>query len=80
MEHVIREDLSAYSFQKYAATYFMSNVSHNFSKRPLKSSLLDLPLLGQLSAQVMCILWFQIPQFLHKYITGFMDNHFTIHG
>jgi myosin VIIa len=48
-----REDLSAYDFAKFAATYFSSNTSHQFSKRQIKQSLLDLPLpADQISAQV----------------------------
>ncbi|CRL00551.1 CLUMA_CG013811, isoform B [Clunio marinus] len=56
-----QEDLSAYSFQKFAATYFMSNVSHKFSKRHLKSSLLNLSIQSQLSAQA---LWITILRFM----------------
>ncbi|XP_053673304.1 myosin-VIIa-like [Anopheles nili] len=37
-----REDLSDYNFSKFAATYFANSASYQFSKRKLKSSLLDL--------------------------------------
>jgi myosin-7 len=55
------EDLSAYSFQKFAATYFMSNVSYQFSKRPLKNSLLNIPVNLQVAAQA---LWITILRFM----------------
>lgn len=49
----IREDLSEFSFAKFAATYFSSNQSHQFSSKQLKSSLLDLALpADQIAAQV----------------------------
>nr|XP_022919052.1 myosin-VIIa-like [Onthophagus taurus] len=38
-----KEDLSAYSFNKFAATYFRKNVNHFYSKKPLKESILELP-------------------------------------
>lgn len=51
----IREDLSEYSFAKFAATYFSGNQSHHFSSKQLKSPLLDLALpADQIAAQV-CI-------------------------
>jgi myosin VIIa len=56
-----KEDLSAYSFQKFAATYFMTNVSYQFSKRHLKTSILDLSIQSQLSAQA---LWITILRFM----------------
>lgn len=37
------EDLTDYGFRKFAATHFIGNVSHQYSKKPLKESLLDLP-------------------------------------
>lgn len=37
-------DFSVYHFGKFAATYFASNVTPQYSKRPLKQALLDLPL------------------------------------
>lgn len=40
------EDLSEYRFQKFAATYFQSNATHQYSRKPLKSSLLSLQTQG----------------------------------
>jgi len=60
-ENKCKEDLTAYSFQKFAATYFLSNVSHQFSKRIMKTSLLDLPMTMQISAQA---LWITILRFM----------------
>lgn len=68
-----REDLSAYSFQKFAATYFMSNVSHQFSKKHLKTSLLDLSIQSQLSAQA---LWITILRFMGDMGEAKYDNTF----
>ncbi len=36
------EDLSEFKFQKYAATYFQGNITHQYSKKPLKHPLLPL--------------------------------------
>ncbi len=35
-------DLSEYKFPKFAATYFQGNVTHTYSKKKLKHSLLPL--------------------------------------
>ncbi|XP_065072621.1 myosin-VIIa-like isoform X2 [Ochlerotatus camptorhynchus] len=57
-----REDLSDYNFAKYAATYFVNNASYQFSKRKLKSSLVDLPSPADtISAQA---LWITILRFM----------------
>ncbi|XP_050087157.1 myosin-VIIa-like isoform X1 [Anopheles aquasalis] len=57
-----REDLSDYSFAKFAATYFANNASYQFSKRKLKSSLLDLSIAADvISAQA---LWITILRFM----------------
>uniref|UniRef100_A0A1Q3FYL2 Putative myosin class v heavy chain n=1 Tax=Culex tarsalis TaxID=7177 RepID=A0A1Q3FYL2_CULTA len=57
-----REDLSDYNFAKYAATYFANNASNQYSKRKLKSSLLDLPSPADIiSAQA---LWITILRFM----------------
>lgn len=40
------EDLSEYRFQKFAATFFQSNATHQYSRKPLKSSLLSLQTQG----------------------------------
>ncbi|XP_058123713.1 myosin-VIIa-like isoform X2 [Anopheles ziemanni] len=57
-----REDLSDYNFAKFAATYFANNASYQFSKRKLKSSLLDLSGTADIiSAQA---LWITILRFM----------------
>ncbi|KAK9869439.1 hypothetical protein WA026_003194 [Henosepilachna vigintioctopunctata] len=38
-----KEDLSQYNFKIFAATYFTKNINPQYSKRPLKDALLDLP-------------------------------------
>jgi myosin-7 len=56
------EDLSEYKFQKFAATYFTGNVNHQYSRRPLKTSLLPLVTpADQLAAQA---LWITILRFM----------------
>ncbi|XP_059049839.1 myosin-VIIa [Achroia grisella] len=55
------EDLSEFKFQKFAATYFQGNVTHQYSKKPLKHPLLPLHTQGdQLAAQA---LWITILRF-----------------
>ncbi|KOB75157.1 Myosin-VIIa [Operophtera brumata] len=55
------EDLSEFKFQKFAATYFQGNVTHQYSRRPLKHPLLPLLAQGdQLAAQA---LWVTILRF-----------------
>ncbi|KPJ07555.1 Myosin-VIIa [Papilio machaon] len=55
------EDLSEFKFQKFAATYFQGNVTHQYSRRPLKHPLLPLHTQGdQLAAQA---LWVTILRF-----------------
>lgn len=36
------EDLSEFKFQKFAATYFQGNITHQYSRKPLKHPLLPL--------------------------------------
>ena len=56
------EDLSEYKFQKFAATYFQGTVNHQYSKKPLKQSLLPLQTQGdQLAALA---LWITILRFM----------------
>lgn len=46
-------DVTEYNFAKFAATYFTSNATSNFSKRQLRSSLLELPsAMDRMAAQV----------------------------
>ena len=40
------EDLSDFKFPKFATTYFQGNVSHQYSRRPLKYSLMPLQTQG----------------------------------
>ena len=40
------KDLSEYRFQKFAATYFQSNATHQYSRKALKTSLLSLQTQG----------------------------------
>lgn len=55
------EDLSEFKFQKFAATYFQGNVTHQYSRKPLKHPLLPLHAQGdQLAAQA---LWVTILRF-----------------
>ncbi|XP_025423570.1 myosin-VIIa [Sipha flava] len=55
------EDLSEFKFQKFAATYFQGNITHQCSKKPLKHPLLPLHTQGdQLAAQA---LWITILRF-----------------
>lgn len=47
------EDLSQYTFAKYAATYFGASQTHQFSKRQLKTSLLQMQQpIDEIAAQV----------------------------
>lgn len=36
------EDVSEFTFQKYAATYFQGNITHKYSRRQLKQTLLPM--------------------------------------
>ncbi|EEB17358.1 myosin VII, putative [Pediculus humanus corporis] len=55
------EDLSEFKFHKFAATYFQGNMTHQYSRKPLKHSLLPLHTQGdQLAAQA---LWITILRF-----------------
>lgn len=40
------EDLTEFKFAKFAATYFQGNVTHQYSRKPLKYSLLPLQTQG----------------------------------
>ncbi|XP_018330659.1 myosin-VIIa-like [Agrilus planipennis] len=56
------EDLSAYNFRKFAATYFVKNTNPQYSKKPLKESLLDLPTPDDIIAAQ--ALWITILRFM----------------
>lgn len=79
-----REDLSEFNFAKFAATYFVNNTSSQFSKRPLKTSLLDLPVpADQISSQVRekfnrLLLIFNVYDLI--LLLGNLDNNSTIYG
>lgn len=45
------EDLSEFKFQKFAATYFQGNITHQCSRKPLKHPLLPLHTQGD---QLVC--------------------------
>jgi hypothetical protein len=49
---------SEFKFAKFAATYFQGNVSHQYSRKPLKYSLLPLQTQGDQLVRVLC--WFCI--------------------
>ncbi|CAH2066249.1 unnamed protein product, partial [Iphiclides podalirius] len=71
------ESFDEFNFRKFAATYFQGNTSHQYSRKPLKSSLLDLPLpIDQFAAQA---LWITIQRFMGdvsepKYVDDKIDN------
>lgn len=57
-----QEDLSEYSFFKYAATYFTNNIPHYFSRKNLPASILKLPApVDEISSQA---LWITILRFM----------------
>lgn len=56
------EDLSEYMFQKFATTYFQGTVNHQYSKKPLKHSLLTLQTQGDQLASL--ALWITILRFM----------------
>lgn len=71
------ESFDEFNFRKFAATYFLGNTSHQYSRRPLKQSLLDLPSpMDTLAAQA---LWVTILRFMGdlaepKYVDDKVDN------
>ncbi|KAJ8910894.1 hypothetical protein NQ315_003947, partial [Exocentrus adspersus] len=65
-------DLQEYSFRKYAATYFAKSANYQYSKKPLKYSLHDLPTPDDvLAAQA---LWITILRFMGDYPEPKFDN------
>lgn len=50
------EDLSEFKFQKFAATYFQGNVTHQYSRKPLKHPLLPLHTQGDQLVSI-CDIW-----------------------
>ena len=81
------EDLSEYRFQKFAATYFQSNATHQYSRKPLKSSLLLLQTQGdQLVKNSSSSSFVSRPAFNNLMFffcvggIGFVGNHSSLHG
>ncbi|KAJ4431375.1 hypothetical protein ANN_19972 [Periplaneta americana] len=55
-------ELAEFNFRKYAAMYFCGNINYQYSRKPIKHSLLDLPLpADQLAAKA---LWVTILRFM----------------
>ncbi|XP_049868627.1 myosin-VIIa-like [Pectinophora gossypiella] len=71
------ETFDEYNFRKFAATYFLGNTSHQYSRKPLKQSLLELPsFMDTVAAQA---LWITILRFMGdmaepKYVDDKIDN------
>ena len=56
------EDLSEYTFQKFATTYFQGNIGYQYQRKPIKQPLLPLPAQGDCMAAV--ALWITILRFM----------------
>ncbi|XP_073941448.1 myosin-VIIa-like [Choristoneura fumiferana] len=71
------EVFDEFNFRKFAATYFLGNTSHQYSRKPLKQSLLELPSpVDKMAAQA---LWITILRFMGdlpepKYVDDKIDN------
>ncbi|XP_072936296.1 myosin-VIIa-like [Epargyreus clarus] len=71
------EPFDEFNFRKFAATYFTGNMSHQYSRRPLKHSLLEMPSpMDKIAAQA---LWITILRFMGdmsepKYVDDKIDN------
>ncbi|XP_026738452.1 myosin-VIIa-like isoform X1 [Trichoplusia ni] len=71
------EPFDELNFRKFAATYFLGNTTHQYSRKPLKHSLLDLPSpIDRMAAQA---LWITILRFMGdlaepKYVDDKNDN------
>lgn len=61
------EDLSEFKFQKFAATYFQGNITHQCSRKPLKHPLLPLHTQGD---QLVCY-YLEYVIRLYNYILAF---------
>jgi hypothetical protein len=46
--------LFEFNFRKYAAMYFCGNVNYHYSRKPIKRSLLDLPLPTDQLVSLLC--------------------------
>lgn len=61
-----------YNFRKFAATYFIKNINPQYSKKPLRESLLDLPTPDDvIAAQA---LWITILRFMGDLPEPRFDN------
>ncbi|OWR43684.1 putative myosin-VIIa [Danaus plexippus plexippus] len=71
------EPFDEFNFKKFAATYFLGNTSHQYSRKPLKHSLLDLPSpIDKIASQA---IWITILRFMGdlsepKYVDDKVDN------
>ncbi|XP_075992022.1 myosin-VIIa-like [Anticarsia gemmatalis] len=71
------ETFDEFNFRKFAATYFSGNLTHQYSRKPLKHSLLELPSpIDKMAAQA---LWITILRFMGdiaepKYVDDKIDN------
>ena len=71
------EDLSEYKFQKFAATYFQGTVNHQYSKKPLKQSLLPLQTQGKfLNNRFYCQMGYGV--FNSRYKINFLNEIQTL--
>ncbi|KAI5635399.1 myosin head (motor domain) domain-containing protein [Phthorimaea operculella] len=76
-QEVEEESFDEFNFRKFAATYFVGNTSHQYSRKPLKQSLLELPsYMDSVAAQA---LWTTILRFMGdlpepKYVDDKIDN------
>lgn len=71
------EPFDEFDFKKFAATYFLGNMSYQYSRKPLKHSLLDLPSpIDKMASQA---IWITILRFMGdlsepKYTDDKVDN------
>lgn len=71
------EQFDEFDFKKFAATYFLGNMSYQYSRKPLKHSLLDLPSpIDKMASQA---IWITILRFMGdlsepKYTDDKVDN------
>ncbi|KAL4715151.1 hypothetical protein ACJJTC_012198 [Scirpophaga incertulas] len=71
------ETFDEFNFRKFAATYFLGNLTHLYSRKPLKHPLLDLPSpIDKIAAQA---IWITILRFMGdlaepKYVDDKIDN------
>ncbi|KAG7311722.1 hypothetical protein JYU34_002775 [Plutella xylostella] len=71
------EEFDEYNFRKFAATYFVGNINHQYSRKPLKHPLLDLP--SPMDKVASHALWITILRFMGdlsepRYVDEKKDN------